>query len=73
MQLPQLCWLPLLTALLPPTPAQKISALTVSRAAATRRVPMSLAEQVALGERRRPPRGERQDDAPGCQGVPRVL
>lgn len=27
---PQLCWLPLLAALLPPVPAQKFSALTVS-------------------------------------------
>lgn len=31
MLLPQLCWLPLLAGLFPPAPAQKFSALTVSR------------------------------------------
>lgn len=35
MLLPRLCWLPLLAGLLPPAPAQKFSALTVSRPAGT--------------------------------------
>lgn len=41
---PQLCWLPLLAALLPPVPAQKFSALTVSPGTRPRLSLLSLTE-----------------------------
>lgn len=50
---PQLCWLPLLAGLLPPAPAQKFSALTVSPAAAAAAPPASAPGRGSRWPRRR--------------------
>lgn len=59
MLLPQLCWLPLLAGLLPPAPAQKFSALTVSPGPVPRPRPPQRPgrAQVALDEVAPPPAG----------------
>lgn len=64
---PQLCWLPLLAALLPPAPAQKFSALTVSPARC--RPPGPHAPRGAGGLRGAKAPGA----ASGCEGSGKVL